>query len=207
VVAGHEPCGRVVVTGPGCTLAPGTRVVVYHIAGCGLCDACLRGYMVSCKESERAAHGWQVDGGHAPHLLTWQRCCVALPPGLSYTDGALAACGAGTAWEALSRAKVRGGERLLVVGLGPVGLSVAQLGSRLGCRVTGVDLEPGRCSRAEQLGLVTRAVCISSSTTGELETKFQVCVDCSGSEAGRLLAVRAAEDWARVCLVLHCTVV
>lgn len=130
MVAGHEPCGRVVVTGPGCTLAPGTRVVVYHIAGCGLCDACLRGYMVGTLQEtplqcaaagllqgERAGgarlaggepgvqhslqYTVQVDGGHAPHLLTWQRCCVALPPGLSYTDGALAACGAGTAWEAL----------------------------------------------------------------------------------------------------------
>src|SRR3712207_2495912 len=34
VIAGHEPCGEVVETGPGCRrLRVGDRVVVYHIAG------------------------------------------------------------------------------------------------------------------------------------------------------------------------------
>src|SRR3712207_2711362 len=49
VVAGHEPCGEVVEVGPGCRrLRVGDRVVVYHIAGCGQCDDCRRGYHISC---------------------------------------------------------------------------------------------------------------------------------------------------------------
>ncbi|MEK8141808.1 alcohol dehydrogenase catalytic domain-containing protein [Streptomyces sp. M10(2022)] len=51
VVAGHEPSGTVVSTGPGVRrYRAGDRVVVYHIAGCGLCDNCARGYQISCAD-------------------------------------------------------------------------------------------------------------------------------------------------------------
>jgi threonine dehydrogenase-like Zn-dependent dehydrogenase len=46
VIAGHEPCGEIVETGPGCRrFRVGDRVVLYHIAGCGLCADCRAGYM------------------------------------------------------------------------------------------------------------------------------------------------------------------
>src|SRR5579862_1729801 len=70
VIAGHEPCGRVARVGPGCKrFQVGDRVVIYHISGCGMCDDCQHGYMISCHNSFWAAYGWQRDGGHAPYLL------------------------------------------------------------------------------------------------------------------------------------------
>ena len=67
VIAGHEPCGQIVKTGPGCRrFGEGDRVIVYHISGCGLCNDCRRGYMISCtSEKYRRAYGWQRDGGMA----------------------------------------------------------------------------------------------------------------------------------------------
>src|ERR1039458_4505668 len=64
VVAGHEPCGRIEQAGPGCRLyGVGDRVIVYHISGCGICNDCRRGYMISCtSEKYRRAYGWQRDG-------------------------------------------------------------------------------------------------------------------------------------------------
>jgi len=106
VVGGHEPCGEVVAVGQGCHLPVGARVVVYHITGCRVCSHCRQGYYISCSSSVRAAHGWQRDGGHAPYMLTEEEVCVVLPPPLTFTDGALAACGVGTAWEALQKANV-----------------------------------------------------------------------------------------------------
>src|SRR4051812_523308 len=80
VVAGHEPCGEVVEIGPGCRrVRVGDRVMIYHIAGCGQCDDCLRGYDISCTSAARAAYGWQRDGGHAEYLLAEERSCVELP--------------------------------------------------------------------------------------------------------------------------------
>jgi threonine dehydrogenase-like Zn-dependent dehydrogenase len=90
VIAGHEPCGQVVAVGPGCRrLSVGDRVVVYHIAGCGVCEEYRHGYMIGCTSLLRAAHGWQRDGGHAESLLAEESTCILLPDELSYVDGAL----------------------------------------------------------------------------------------------------------------------
>ena len=78
VVGGHEPSGEVVALGPGVRrLREGDRVVVYHISGCGQCEECRRGYQISCLAPQRAAYGWQRDGGHADFLLAEER---DLPP-------------------------------------------------------------------------------------------------------------------------------
>jgi hypothetical protein len=88
--------------------------------------------MISCHSEHRQAYGWQRHGGHAPYLLAEENTCVRLPDNLSYVDGALIACGFETAWEALTRIGVNGQDRLLVTGLGPVGLAAAMLGRALG---------------------------------------------------------------------------
>jgi D-arabinose 1-dehydrogenase-like Zn-dependent alcohol dehydrogenase len=54
-------------------VAEGDRVIIYHIAGCGVCHDCHGGWMISCSRPERAAYGWQRDGGHAEFLLAEER--------------------------------------------------------------------------------------------------------------------------------------
>jgi len=131
VIAGHEPCGEVVEVGPSCRrLRPGDRVVVYHIAGCGQCQECATGYLIGCTSPLRAAYGWQRDGGHAEYLLAEEATCLVLPEPLTPVDGALVSCGFGTAYEGLLRLGLSGRDRLLVTGLGPVGLAAAMLGRR-----------------------------------------------------------------------------
>ncbi len=119
----------------------GDRVALYHIAGCGLCHDCRGGWMISCTSPLRAAYGWQRDGGHAPYLLAEERTLVALPDELSFLDGALVACGLGTAWAAAGGPASRGADRVLVTGLGPVGIGAAMLAQALGARVIGVRRE------------------------------------------------------------------
>ena len=44
VIAGHEPCGVIEEVGPGMRrFKAGDRVIMYHIAGCGVCDECRAG--------------------------------------------------------------------------------------------------------------------------------------------------------------------
>src|SRR3712207_370254 len=142
VIAGHEPCGQVVAVGPSCRrLAPGDRVVVYHIAGCGVCEECRHGYAIGCTSPQRAAYGWQRDGGHAEYLLADETTCILLPEPLTYADGALVSCGFGTAYEGLLRLGLSGRDRLLITGLGPVGLAAAMLGRALGAGpIIGTDV-------------------------------------------------------------------
>ena len=208
VIAGHEPCGEVVALGPGTRrLTEGARVVVYHIAGCGLCDECRRGYPVGCHSPFRAAHGWQRDGGHAPYLLAEEASCILLPEPLTFVDGALVSCGFGTAYEALLRAEVSGQDRLLVTGLGPVGLATAMLGRALGATtVIGSDPSPDRVALARRLGLVDHATSdpdalddvVADATGG---AGCEVAVDCSGSSHARESALRNTRGWGRCVFV------
>src|ERR1039457_1517721 len=129
VIAGHEPAGEVVAVGGGAReLGTGDRVLLYHIVGCGRCPNCRSGYYINCSSVERAAYGWQRDGGHAEYILASVRTCIAMPDGLSYVDGALVTCGFGTAHQGLLRIGISGCDDLLVVGLGPVGLAGAMIG-------------------------------------------------------------------------------
>ena len=207
VVAGHEPSGTVVRAGAGCRrFGEGDRVIVYHIAGCGRCDNCRRGFMISCTGPGRAAYGWQRDGGHAQYLLAEESTCVALPDALSHVDGALIACGFGTAYEGLRRIAVNGDGDLLVVGLGPVGLAAGMIGRGMGAaRVIGVESSPQRREWAAGLDVFDTvasaeeaAPAVADATGGR---GAATVIDCSGSRAGRSLALESAAEWGRVSLV------
>ena len=208
VIAGHEPCGRVVKVGHGCKqFAVGDRVVVYHISGCGVCADCSDGYMISCTSPVRAAYGWQRDGGHAAYLLAEENTLVKLPDSLSYVDGALCACGFGTCWEALTRIGLSGADRLLITGLGPVGLAAAMLGRALGATtVIGADIAEGRLKLAAELGLVDHVIAADESALGKVKdltggAGCEASIDCSGASAGRLLALQGTRQWGRCVFV------
>ena len=202
VIAGHEPCGEVEAVGPGTTrFVPGDRVVVYHIAGCGLCADCRAGWMISCTSERRAAYGWQRDGGHAPYLLAEERTLVALPEPLTFLDGAMVACGLGTAYAACRRVEVSGRDRVLVTGLGPVGIGAALLARRLGAEVVGVEAVPARRDLAARLGIA-----VSDGDAEDLATRtdgrgFEAVIECSGNPGARVVALRSARRWGRVAFV------
>ncbi len=197
VIGGHEPAGQVVELGEGVTdLAVGDRVVVYHISGCGVCDDCRAGYQISCTSPERAAYGWQRDGGHADFLVAKRRDLAVLPDSLTYLDGACVACGFGTAYEALCRIDVSGRDRLLVVGLGPVGLAAGLLAQKMGAtEVIGTDPSAERRDLALRLGAVSSA---HESVSG---AEVDAAIDCSGVGAGQLSALQNTRRWGRVALV------
>jgi len=208
MIAGHEPCGQIVRVGPNAKrYRAGDRVVLYHISGCGCCDDCKHGYMISCTSPLRAAYGWQRNGGHAPYILAEENTCCLLPDSLTYTDGALCACGFGTSYEALSRMKVSGQDRLLITGLGPVGLAAAMLGRALGATtVIGTDISDGRLKLAKDLKLVDHALKADDKALARIKdiTAGKGCeasVDCSGSPQGRLLALQGTRQWGRCAFV------
>jgi threonine dehydrogenase-like Zn-dependent dehydrogenase len=206
VIAGHEPCGIIESVGPGVKrFKAGDRVVIYHIGGCGVCHDCRGGWMISCHAPQRAAYGWQRDGGHAPFLLADESTLVALPDELSYLDGAMVACGFGTGYAACLRGGVSGRDKVLITGLGPVGLGVALLCRAMGAQVVGVEAMPERIALAQQLGF-KQIVQPGESGLTELMMHtggrgFEVAIDCSAASAARHLCLEAARDWGRVVFV------
>src|SRR5574344_1789342 len=154
-ICGHEPSGQIVKCGPGLRrFKEGDRVIIYHISGCGVCNDCRRGYMISCTSPYRRAYGWQRDGCMAEYLLAEEKDLVSLPDSLSYSDGAQVACGFGTVYEGLEKIGICGNDAVLVVGLGPVGLASCMLAKAMGVNmVIGVDTVQERMDIALEKGL------------------------------------------------------
>jgi len=209
VVAGHEPCGQIVETGPGCRrFRTGDRVIVYHISGCGVCNDCRRGYMISCTSSEyRRAYGWQRDGGMAEYLLAEEKDLILLPNQLTYLDGAQVACGFGTIYEALQKVGISGDHAVLITGLGPVGLAAGALCRKLGAeKIIGIDISPERRDLALQLGLcdfVFTAGPDNVNLVRELTggNGVERAIDCSANAEARATAIRAVRKWGKMVMV------
>src|SRR5919108_5260498 len=145
-IAGHEPCGVVLARGPGVAEreAPiGQRVMDHHYSGCGVCAHCRVGWSQLCRAGI-TVYGVTAHGGHADYLKVPARTLVPLPEELSFAEGAAVACGTGTAYGALRRMRIAGGDTLAVFGQGPVGLSATLLGKAMGARFIAenkIDLE------------------------------------------------------------------
>jgi len=204
-IAGHEPCGQIMEAGPGCRqFKEGDRVVVYHISGCGLCNDCRRGYMISCTSPWRRAYGWQRHGGMAPYLLAEEKDLVLLPDALSYSDGAQVACGFGTVYEGLERVGVSGNDAVLVTGLGPVGLATAMLAKAMGAeRILGIDVRPERLELARSLGLFDEVLEAGADDVARVRALtgghgVERAFDCSASDAARLTCIQSARKWGQV---------
>ena len=209
VICGHEPAGQIVKRGPGCRrFREGDRVIVYHISGCGVCNDCRRGYMISCSsEQHRRAYGWQRDGGMADYLLAEEKDLVALPDALTYLDGAQVACGFGTVYEALEKIGVCGNDAVLVVGLGPVGLAALMLAGAMGAeKRIGVDSAEERVKLAGDMRLADLLLAPGPEALRQIRdaTGGHGCeraVDASGNDLGRLLAIQATRQWGKCAMV------
>lgn len=205
MIAGHEPAGQIVQTGPGCRrFKEADRVIVYHISGCGLCNDCRRGYYISCTSPYRRAYGWQRDGGMAEYLLAEEKDLIALPDSLSYSDGAQVACGFGTVYEGLEKIGVCGNDAVLITGLGPVGLAAAMLARAMGAQqIIGIEVIPERIQIANQLALFDTILPAGPDNVQQVRDLtgghgVEKSVDCSANEAARLTCIQAARKWGKI---------
>jgi 2-desacetyl-2-hydroxyethyl bacteriochlorophyllide A dehydrogenase len=154
---GHEFLGEVVEAGPEVrSLRRGDRVFVSGVVGCGRCGPCAHGDPVRCDV------GWQAFGT-TPALPGGQAELVAVPAadayartvpeGLTTEQAVLLTDVLPTAHIGVTRADVRPGSTVAVVGLGPVGTLAVELALLFGAaRVLAIDVVPERLSNAARLG-------------------------------------------------------
>jgi threonine dehydrogenase-like Zn-dependent dehydrogenase len=209
VIAGHEPAGQIVEKGPGCrSFQVGDRVIVYHISGCGICNDCRRGYMISCTNSQfRRAYGWQRDGGMAEFMIAEEKDLVRLPDQLSFADGAQVACGFGTVYEGLQKIGICGNDAVLITGLGPVGLAAGALSRKLGAeKIIGIDMLPERLELARTLGVCDVTLSAGPENVSQVRELtgghgVERAVECSANAQARATAIRATRKWGKIVMV------
>jgi predicted dehydrogenase/threonine dehydrogenase-like Zn-dependent dehydrogenase len=89
---------------------------------------------------------------HAEVVTVPRNLIVGIPKGVPSADAATVALGA-IAMQGVRRAQVGLGELVGVIGLGFVGQLAVQLLKAAGCKVFGMDLDPGRVAQAKALRL------------------------------------------------------
>ena len=125
-----------------------TRALGYSCSGIVLeargCDHVRPGDRVACAGGDAATH---AELNFVPRNL-----CVPLPAQVTFEEGSFVALGA-IALHAAHLGAPFVGDRVAVLGLGPLGLLLAQILRAAGCRVAGFDLRNDRLQLAAQLGI------------------------------------------------------
>jgi threonine dehydrogenase-like Zn-dependent dehydrogenase len=128
-VLGHEFAGEVVDVGPGIeSLAVGDHITALAIASCGRCANCKAGDPQWCCGDPKLFGG---AGAYAQYATVAEPQAVKLPPGLSWSDGALVEPLA-VGLHAAHLAHLPPGSDVLVIGAGPIALSTVYWARRMG---------------------------------------------------------------------------
>jgi threonine dehydrogenase-like Zn-dependent dehydrogenase len=149
-ILGHEVGAVIEAVGPGCReeLQPGRRIAMHPLIACGHCYPCRIGRTNRC--ANFTLIGIHADGGLQERLVLPQAQAFAID-----TDHAgLAALvePVSIAVRAVVRARVADGERVVVLGAGPIGQSVALAALDRGAQVLVVDPLDARLETARALG-------------------------------------------------------
>jgi (R,R)-butanediol dehydrogenase/meso-butanediol dehydrogenase/diacetyl reductase len=205
VTLGHEFAGRVVSAGQGVErIGVGSRVAVNPCLLCGECAWCRRGQPNLC--AKLGTLGLSRDGALARYVVAPASGCHPLPPEVGDEQGATVEP-LSVAVHAVRRARLRGGERVAVIGSGAIGLLVLQVLKARGAGwVAVVEPRAERRQLARDLGAdrvidpegEDAARVVADATDGE---RADVAFECVGHPAAFATAVRLAGKGGRVVLV------
>ena len=174
IIPGHEFSGVIKALGPDVqNLKVGDRVAVEPNISCGICYNCLNNKQHFCQHVE--AVGVTLPGGFA-QLVTAPESAVFPIGDLSFEEAAFMeplSC----VLHGVERARPQMGDRLLLLGAGPIGLLLMQTFIINGCSdITVVDLDESRLELATKLG--------ASRVTNDLDSleqgSFHVVCDATG---------------------------
>lgn len=152
IILGHELAGEVVQVGAGVTnVSVGDRVAVEPGVACGRCEYCKSGRYNLCPDVVFMATP-PVDGAWAEYVAVRSDFLFRLPDGLSFEQGALLEP-LSVGMHAMIRGGVKPSDRLLITGLGPIGLLAIQAAKIYGVtEIYATDIVPFRQNLALEMG-------------------------------------------------------
>ena len=174
-VIGHELSGRVAQAAPGWSV--GDDVVINPYVSCGKCRPCQRGKPNCCMDIQ--VLGVHRDGGMADQLLVPSDnlySAAGLPP-LSAALVEFLAIGA----HAVRRSDGGKGDRVLVTGVGPIGIGTALFARLLGMEVHLLDLSETRLKMAQdRFGFLQTHRSIAEAIAATDGDGFDISFDATG---------------------------
>jgi threonine dehydrogenase-like Zn-dependent dehydrogenase len=151
-ILGHEFAGEIAALGREVRgFQVGQRVCCDIDFSCGVCAPCSEGRANICERLRTM--GFDRDGAYAQYTTVPDFNLYALPDNVTY-DQAAAVQVLGIGYHAVvDRVRPRAGERIAVIGAGPVGLGAALIARSRGADVTITDVLPFRLDLARSMGI------------------------------------------------------
>ncbi len=204
-VPGHEVFGRVLKTDPPGLVPEGSGVVVFHYWPCGRCMACRSGDETLCGDPV-AWMGFTHPGGFRERISAPVDRLVPVPPTADPIHAAPMSCALGTSYRSVvTRGGVRAGTRVVILGLGGVGIHAAQMARAGGGDVVGFDVHGPTLEAARDLGLDARRADDADAERALLgetgDVGVDVVVDTVGSEETLAMATRLVRAGGRIVAV------
>jgi L-iditol 2-dehydrogenase len=159
-IFGHEMAGRIAATGEGVQgFAVGDRVMAYHHIPCGHCYYCRKGTFAQCEIYKKVGctAGFEPSGGGFAEyirVMDWivQGGLVKIPDEVPF-EQAVFIEPTNTCYKAIRMLNLKSDETVLVIGQGPIGITLAALAKRTGATVLTSDLYAERHAIAAGFGL------------------------------------------------------
>jgi hypothetical protein len=138
---GHEVSGEIVEIGANdAGLTSGESVVIMPYLACGKCIACRKGLTNACMSL--SIIGVHQDGGMAEYI-TMPESHLIKAEGLKAEQMAIVEC-LSIGAHATRRANVQPGQKVLVIGAGPIGIGTMQFVRNAGAEVIAMDVNEDR---------------------------------------------------------------
>lgn len=152
-VLGHEIVAEIVEINSDTKFKTGEKIVTSHHIPCGTCDYCRHGNVSMCKHFKSTNIR---PGGFSEYVYLseehLQNVAHPMPENLSELEASFYEP-LGCCVRAVKRAKLMDGSKVLVVGLGSIGILMSQALKAYGMNVMGCDLIQDRIERLQNLGI------------------------------------------------------
>ncbi|KIM70665.1 hypothetical protein SCLCIDRAFT_1206802 [Scleroderma citrinum Foug A] len=226
LVLGHEAAGTIVSVGVGVrNLYPGQRVAIEAGVMCRRCDFCKSGRYNLCKSMRFASSAKtfpHLDGTLQDRMNHPGYVLHPLPDNCSFEQAALAEP-LSVLIHASRRVGLREGQRILVLGVGTIGILACALAKSYGAtQVAAIDINQQRLDFAKANGFASRTYCLpalprAESTDEQLRRArenvqlalakfdtpdgYDIVFECTGAEPCVQMSVHAAATGGKVMLI------
>ena len=190
LILGHESAGVIVAVGADVPQSRiGERVAIEPGIPDGTCEQCRTGHYNLC-QNVRFFGTPPIDGAFANYVTVPTQFAYTLPDNMSNEEGALIEPLSVGLW-ACRKARLRGGDHVLITGAGPVGMLAMKVAYALGvAAVTITDVSPQRLERARQLG-ATHTINVAEQPLAQAGVQADVLLECSGNQRALTYGIRS----------------
>jgi 6-hydroxycyclohex-1-ene-1-carbonyl-CoA dehydrogenase len=172
LVLGHEISGKVVAAGSEFEQLVRKNVIIPAVLPCGECNLCKSGRSNICRLQKMP--GNDFNGGFASHITVPARFLCEVPDdtgSINVSQLSVIADAVTTPYQSLVRSNLQSGDLAVVIGVGGIGIYMAQLAKDAGATVIAIDIDDAKLEKAKQLGA---AFVINSRDLSERDIKGNI---------------------------------